>query len=222
MSKKKTAVFFFKLSLNKGMVKMNFPDKLKKLRKEKGLTQEELASKIFVSRSLIARYENGSVMPSKENLEKLSLFFNLRLSDFIDEEEVVELTLSQNKTALIMEKFFSFLIIVVAGLFSFMSLLPVFKMNRYYFEGSSVPNLESKFFSFVQITLLHNNPIVLITIVFCVINTCLSIVCLVKQSFTYRIWVKMVNYVLFVLILFLIFFSIVFSVIYLNGNLYDY
>ncbi len=201
---------------------MNFPDKLKELRKEKGLTQEELASKLFVSRSLIARYENGSVMPSKENLEKLSLFFNLRLSDFIDEEDIVGLTLSQNKTALIMEKFFFFLIIVVEGLFSFISLLPIFKINRYYFEGSSVPNLESKFFSFVQITLLHNNPIVLITLIICLGNMFLSSICLAKQNFNHRIWVKMINYVLFVITLFLIFFSIVFSVIYLNNNLYDY
>ena len=201
---------------------MNFPDKLKELRKEKGLTQEELASKIFVSRSLIARYENGSVMPSKENLEKLSLFFDLRLSDFIDNEEIVGLTLSQNKTALIMEKFFSILIISVEGLFILISLLPIFKINRYYFGGSYLPNLEAKFFSFVQITLLQNNPIVLITIIFCLINIFLSSICLAKQSFKGRIWIKMINYVLFVLILFLIFFSIVFSIVYLNSNLYDY
>lgn len=112
---------------------MNFPDKLKKLRKEKGLTQEELASKIFVSRSLIARYENGSVMPSKENLEKLSLVFNLKISDFIDEEAVVGLALVQNKTALIMEKFFLSLIIAIDGLFSFISLLPIFRIKIYYF-----------------------------------------------------------------------------------------
>ena len=59
---------------------MNFSDKLKKLRKEKELTQEELASKIYVSRSLIARYENGTVVPTKENIEKLALFFNVKLS----------------------------------------------------------------------------------------------------------------------------------------------
>lgn len=202
---------------------MNFPDKLKNLRKEKGLTQEELASKIFVSRSLIARYENGSVVPSKENLEKLSLFFDLRLSDFIDKEDIVGLALSQNKAALIMERFFFVLIIIVNGLFSFISLLPIFKLNRYYYhEGNLIPNLETKFFSFVQITLLNNNSIVLITIIFCAINLCLSIACLVKQNFKHRIWIKMINYVLFVLILFLIFFSIVFSVIYLNNNIYDY
>lgn len=201
---------------------MNFPDKLKKLRKEKGLTQEELASKIFVSRSLIARYENGSVMPSKENLEKLSLVFNLKISDFIDEEAVVGLALVQNKTALIMEKFFLSLIIAIDGLFIIISLLPIFRIKTYYFEGSSTPNLETKFFSFIQISLLHSNPIVLITLIVCFINIFISIICLVKQNFKHRIWVKMITYVLFVINLFLIFFSIVFSVIYLNSNIYDY
>ncbi len=201
---------------------MNFPDKLKKLRKEKGLTQEELASKIFVSRSLIARYENGSVMPSKENLEKLSLVFNLKISDFIDEEAVVGLALVQNKTALIMKKFFLSLIIAIDGFFIIISLLPIFRIKIYYFEGSSTPNLETNFFSFIQISLLHSNPIVLITLIVCFINIFISIICLVKQNFKHRIWVKMITYVLFVINLFLIFFSIVFSVIYLNSNIYDY
>lgn len=195
---------------------------MKELRKEKGLTQEELASKIFVSRSLIARYENGSVMPSKENLEKLSLFFNVKLSDFIDEEDVVGFTLTQNKTSLIMERFFSFLIIIVEGIFSFISVLPVFKINEYVYNGSSVPNFEEKFVSFVQTTLIHGNPIVLITIILCLINIFLSSICIIKSNFNNRIWVKMINYVLFVIILFLIFFSIVFSIIYLNNHLGDY
>ena len=47
---------------------MTFQENLKKLRLEKDLTQEELANKIFVSRTLITKYENGTVMPTKDNL----------------------------------------------------------------------------------------------------------------------------------------------------------
>ncbi len=43
-----------------------FCDKLKMLRKEKGLTQEELAKGVYVSRSLIAKYETGAAYPNKK------------------------------------------------------------------------------------------------------------------------------------------------------------
>ena len=46
---------------------MTFSEKLRKLRKEKGLTQEELARAVFVSRTLITKYESGAVYPTKEN-----------------------------------------------------------------------------------------------------------------------------------------------------------
>lgn len=48
---------------------MNFPNKLRKARINRGLTQEELAKKIFVSRTLITKYESGDAIPTKENIE---------------------------------------------------------------------------------------------------------------------------------------------------------
>ena len=56
---------------------MNFGDILKKLRKDKNLTQDELAQKINSSRSNIANYENGKNMPSVEILQKLSELFDV-------------------------------------------------------------------------------------------------------------------------------------------------
>lgn len=201
---------------------MKFSEKLKSLRKEHNLTQEELASKIFVSRSLIARYENESVIPTRENVEKLALFFDVKLSDLIDEEYNIELTLSHSKMSLFIDRFFSILILVVISLFIIISLLPIFKSSRYHYGGNPIPNLETNIFSFIQITLLHNNPIVLITMIAGIINATLSVICMLKQGEKYIIWIKMSNYVLFVVILFMIFFSIVFSISYLNNNIYDY
>lgn len=65
---------------------MKFNEKLKELRKEKGLTQEELASKIYVSRTLISKYESGTIIPTKDNIEKLALFFNVDKSDLMSKE----------------------------------------------------------------------------------------------------------------------------------------
>lgn len=57
---------------------MDFKDKLKELRQGKNLTQKELAEKLFVSRSAIAKWENGVGSPSDESLDNLCNFFNVK------------------------------------------------------------------------------------------------------------------------------------------------
>ena len=54
---------------------MEFKDNLKKLRTEKGLTQAQLAEAIFVSRSTVAKWENGLGLPSVESMALLEAFF---------------------------------------------------------------------------------------------------------------------------------------------------
>ncbi len=49
---------------------MNFADKLKKERKDKGWSQEDLAEKLFVSRQSISKWENGQNFPSIEIIMK--------------------------------------------------------------------------------------------------------------------------------------------------------
>lgn len=60
---------------------MRFNEMLKKLRKEKGLTQKKLANKIYVSRTLITKYETGVVFPTRDNLEKLAEFFGIKAQE---------------------------------------------------------------------------------------------------------------------------------------------
>ncbi len=47
-------------------------DRIKKVRKEKGLTQEDVAIKIGVKRSVISKYENGMIEPSISQLKKIA------------------------------------------------------------------------------------------------------------------------------------------------------
>jgi transcriptional regulator with XRE-family HTH domain len=54
---------------------MELKDKLKQLRKEKGLTQAQLADAIFVSRSTVAKWENGLGLPSPESMTALEQLF---------------------------------------------------------------------------------------------------------------------------------------------------
>ncbi len=66
---------------------MNFADKLKELRKQKGISQEQLAEKIHVSRQAITKWETGSGIPDIENLLAISSLFNESLDSLLSEEK---------------------------------------------------------------------------------------------------------------------------------------
>ena len=51
---------------------MIFADTLKKLRMEKGLSQQALAEKMFVTKSAVSRWENGSRLPDAVTISRLS------------------------------------------------------------------------------------------------------------------------------------------------------
>ena len=60
---------------------MDFKDKLKKLRNENGLSQEALAEAVHISRSAIAKYENGNGNPSEETLRALAVYFGVEVDE---------------------------------------------------------------------------------------------------------------------------------------------
>lgn len=55
---------------------MEFPERLKQLRKEKGLTQVELAKEMGVSTGTVAMWETGKRRPQFETLDKLCEYFD--------------------------------------------------------------------------------------------------------------------------------------------------
>ncbi|MDI7219518.1 helix-turn-helix transcriptional regulator [Leptospira santarosai] len=64
----------------------SFGDKVKKLRKEKGWSQDELASKISVHGRHIGKYENGSTMPNSETVIKMAKAFEVSTDYLLLEE----------------------------------------------------------------------------------------------------------------------------------------
>ena len=61
---------------------LEFGNRLKGLRKQKGLTQEQLAQRLWVTKSTISAYEPGTKYPSLDMLTKLAQTFNVS-SDFL-------------------------------------------------------------------------------------------------------------------------------------------
>ena len=76
---------------------MFFNEKLKMLRKESNLTQEELAEKLNVSRQAITKWESGDGTPDIENLKQISILFNTTIDELVKEDK--------NVTAEIKEKY---------------------------------------------------------------------------------------------------------------------
>ena len=71
---------------------MDFNERLKELRKNKGLTQEELASKLYVSRTAVSKWESGKGYPSIDILKSLACFFEISIDELISNNEVLDLS----------------------------------------------------------------------------------------------------------------------------------
>ena len=65
---------------------MEFKENLKQLRKKKGFTQAQLAEKLFVSRSTVAKWENGLGLPNPESMATLEELFEISSSELATEE----------------------------------------------------------------------------------------------------------------------------------------
>ena len=68
---------------------MTFGEKLKNARKEVGLSQEQLAEKLSVSRSAVAKWEAGNGMPDVDNLKAMAVLLNTSIDYLLDEDEKI-------------------------------------------------------------------------------------------------------------------------------------
>lgn len=62
---------------------MESKDILKKLREDKGLSQEELAEHLLVTRQAVSRWENGETTPNTETLKLLSKEFDVSINTLL-------------------------------------------------------------------------------------------------------------------------------------------
>lgn len=89
---------------------MNFSEKLLTLRKAKGMTQEQLAEKLDVSRQSISKWESGQAVPELEKIVALSAIFDvttdylLKLSEIDDLSVKTEMLEKQQQQMLVREQ----------------------------------------------------------------------------------------------------------------------
>ena len=66
---------------------MIFSEKLQLIRKSKGMTQEELAENLDVSRQAVTKWESGQVYPDISNLIQISNLFNVTVDYLVRDQE---------------------------------------------------------------------------------------------------------------------------------------
>lgn len=76
---------------------MEFNGKLQELRKNKGLTQEELAEVLYVSRTAISKWESGRGYPSIDSLKEIAKYFSVTIDELLSSNEVLSIAEEDNK-----------------------------------------------------------------------------------------------------------------------------
>lgn len=77
---------------------MEFSEKLRELRAQRGVSQAKLAADIHISRSAVAKWENGLGLPNDESMKLLSEYFGASIDELLPDKSNAETIVSKNKT----------------------------------------------------------------------------------------------------------------------------
>ena len=76
---------------------MEFNEKLQELRKSKGMTQEELADALYVSRTAVSKWESGRGYPNIESLKEISKYFSVSIDELLSGDKLISIAEKENK-----------------------------------------------------------------------------------------------------------------------------
>ena len=162
---------------------MEFNEKLQSLRKQKNLTQEELADALFVSRTAISKWESGRGYPNIDSLKAIAQFFSITIDELLSGDELLTIAEADNnqRQSRVRDMVFGLLDLSVALFF----LLPLF--------GQRVNDIvqEVSLISISQISpYLKTSYFVLI-----IAMSLFGVATLVLQNWQQSFWSKNKNYI---------------------------
>ena len=76
---------------------MEFNEKLQELRKKSGLTQEEAAEMLFVSRTAVSKWESGRGYPNIDSLKAIAKLYNVTIDELLSSDELLSIAENDNK-----------------------------------------------------------------------------------------------------------------------------
>lgn len=107
---------------------MDFCKKLQQLRAKNGLTQEQLAEKVFVSRVAVSKWESGRGYPNLDSLKMLAKVFNLTIDELLSTDELIDIAKVEVKNRL--RVFLSLILGITDFLAILLFVIPMFA-NRF-------------------------------------------------------------------------------------------
>ena len=147
---------------------MEFNEKLQELRKARGLTQEELAEALFVSRTAISKWESGRGYPSIDSLKQIANYFSISIDELLSGERLITIAENENRTNL---KNMGNMLFGVVDIFSFiMIILPlypnkiddyIYSVNLFHYTQTAVFNLVIMWSFYLTLILIGISKILL-------------------------------------------------------------
>ena len=77
---------------------MEFHEKIQELRKSRGITQEELAEDLYVSRTAVSKWESGRGYPSIDSLKEISKYFSVTIDDLLSGDKLISIAEKENES----------------------------------------------------------------------------------------------------------------------------
>ncbi|MCH5171981.1 MAG: helix-turn-helix domain-containing protein [Erysipelotrichales bacterium] len=140
---------------------MKFNEKLKELRIQKNLTQDDVASHLHISRQSVSKWEQGINEPDIQTLKQLCLLFEVPIDELIDDDREVVLSKEEKKRRVSKNLFIAQITICLFNILNILCLLvfiPSKVVTHYDFAGNATYG--SKFTYLLFLTL----PIIVILI----------------------------------------------------------
>ena len=139
---------------------MEFSEKLQELRKNRSMTQEELAEALFVSRTAVSKWESGRGYPSIDSLKEISRFFSVTIDDLICSDEII--TAAENDKMEFVSKYVSLICNALDSLLAILLFIPAFGNGTDSSETVSLfgltgisPWVKNVFIAIISITILN-------------------------------------------------------------------
>ena len=187
---------------------LTFGEKLRNLRLNNGLTQEELANQLNLSRTMITKYDRGVINPNIDFVNECATFFKVNPVDLFDDNVSEMVPHSFIRLHSIISNIIFWISLSINGVYCIVGFIPLFIVEK----GGN-----KHFSSIITGCFIQKTPVGLIAWLFSLVTLFFLILYIRCKVFQKKMVLSVINKALFVITFILIFLSIFYGVL---GALY--